>query len=102
MGYHTQDYRRITSIIRSGDHVMQDGDRVRLVRGYTNSSQDGAPHGLWCGGKVPLGALGTLRHVHTNAMRIDFDKHEPRAGFYFGLAPGGLPTWLEIVGETET
>lgn len=93
----TQDDRRITSIIRSGDHVMHDGDRVRITRGYDNSSNDGASHALWCGGKVPIGAVGTVRRVNGTTMRLEFDHYAPRDGFYFGLAPGLLPVWLELL-----
>jgi hypothetical protein len=75
---------------------MTDGDRVRIIKGYKSDSSQEAPYQLWCGGKVPVGAIGTIRRVHEGMMRIDFDKHTPRDGFYFGLSVC-LPNWLEWV-----
>ena len=73
--------------------VMRDGHRVRITHAE-NGGQDG--YRLWCAGKVPVGAVGTLRYVDDYMLRVDFDKHSPRSGFFFGLNPGRMPSWLEL------
>lgn len=77
---------------------LQIGDRVRVTRGYSNGSAEGAPYALWCAGRVPVGAVGTVQE-HESGLCIDFDHHKPLEGYVFGIGADYrlLSTWLERV-----
>ena len=96
---------------------IKEGLRVRLAFGdLINLNEERRyPYAEWCGGKIPVGTLGTIHRacvvcVHGNCQcekpkgfgfMIVWDGYEPKPGWYFGISGDAGETLYEMFEAVE-